>query len=443
MKKSNCPFSYLSDPKGPASGLSIFFIAYNALKFLLGIREKYGDVAQYKMLGITNYLISNPKDISQVFKDEKNGLYKKTWFHKAFYSFFGNGLFNSYGDDWKEQRKKLQPFFNKVEVTKWFPLITKETLKHFKPVKETTSINAEDIIKPLMQGIMSRILFGLNHDNRDSKQAIDAIEEVSKQLANYGLKTFIFNGFLNKLPTPGNLKYKKALEIIDSSINKMSKNSDTNKDQNALLPMFSKIMSSKELRDQLTTLYFAGQETTVSTLLWAIYYLAKYPEHQEKARNEVLNEWKSDSNLDFKDLDSFVFLNAAIDESMRLSPVAFMMSRDIDNDVQLGKYKLEKDSLVMLSTYVTNRHPELWENPLKYDPNRFLDSKNKGYSFFPYGGGMRMCIGMHLARMEITTIMALFITQYRFELEPGIKIRNEINLTLKPKNGIPLNISPL
>ncbi len=431
MKVNKCPFKGLVKPK-KAKGLSIILIAINPLKFISNIREKYGDISQYKMLGVTNYLITHPDDISQVFKDEKLGRYRKTWFHKAFYSFFGNGLFNSYGGDWKKQRDQLQPIFNRSEVKKWFPLIAEEALNHLNPIENTSKINAKDVIKPLMQSIMSRILFG--HENEDSKKVILAIEEISEQLANHGLKSFIFNGILNRLPTPSNLRYKAALKTIDKSISNMSNGIDDMKDKNALLPVFSKFMSPEELRDQLTTFYFAGQETTVNTLLWTLYYLAKHPEHQERARNEVLNKLPGERCFDFNDLNDFVFLNAAIDESMRLAPVAFMMSRDIDQDVQIGKYKLKKESLVMLSPYVTHRHPDLWNKPSEYNPNRFLNRKNKSYSFFPYGGGMRMCIGMHLARMEITTIMALFITKFNFELNLDKKVKPVTHLVLKPNN---------
>lgn len=432
MSQNQCPFNNLLKPKGPKR-FSIIFIAWNALAFLTGIREKYGNVAQYKMLSMTNYLVSHPDEISQVFKDEKKGKYKKTWFHKPFYPFFGNGLFNSFGSDWEQQRKKLQPFFNKSTVSQWFPIIAEEALDHFEYLDQISEINAEDIVKPLMQGIMSRILFGLKHENHDSKQAISAIEAVSERLADHGLKSFVFNGILNKLPTPGNLKYEKALKTIDSSIRHMSESNDP-KDSKALMPQFAQFMSPKELRDQIFTLYFAGQDTIVSTLLWVLYFLAKHPEYQERARSEVLEKRSSTTQLNFNELDEFVFLNAAIDESMRLAPAAFMMARDIDQDVQLGEYELKKDSLVMLSMYVTHRHPDLWENPLEYRPERFLERKNRGYSFFPYGGGMRMCIGMHLARIEITTIVALFVSSFEFNLKPGTKVKPITYLTLRPSD---------
>ena len=91
--------------------------------------------------------------------------------------------------------------------------------------------------------------------------------------------------------------------------------------------------------------------------------------------------------------------------------------------------------------YVTHRHPELWENPNEFDPERFINKKTKGFSFYPYGGGKRICLGMHLAKLEITTILALLVANLKFELEPGFKIKKEIYVVLRPKNGLPLTVS--
>ncbi len=446
MSENKCPFNNLREPDGPL-GLPIVnsfpFVGWNTLKFLKSIREKYGDIAQYKLLGFTNYLVSHPDDIAQVFKEERTGVYSKKRFSETFYPFFGNGLFNSYGEDWELQRKQLQPFFKKSKVTDWFSLVVEESLSHIQAIDgQINELNAEDLMQPLMQSIMSSILFGVGLENEESKKAISAIDSVSEQLASHGLKSFIFNGLLNKLPTPGNLKYKKALKTIDTSIRKLS-SSQTDDKQGGLLPLFAEFMTAKELRDQLFTLYFAGQDTTVSTILWVLYYLAKHPNYQERARKEVLGCWPSLEKITHEDLDDFVFLNAAIDEAMRLAPAAYVISRDVEKDTQLGQYKLKEKALLILSMYVTHRHPDLWDNPSEYRPERFIERKNKGYSFYPYGGGKRLCLGMHLARMEITTIIALFVVTFEFKLKPGVNIDPITHMTLKSKNGIPLTVKRL
>jgi cytochrome P450 len=441
---NKCPFSHLHEPRGP-KGLPIIHsfldTAVNVLQFLTTTREKYGDIAKYKIFGITHYLVSHPDDIAQVYKEETKGAFSKKRFHEVLYPFFGNGLFNSQGKDWERQRKQIQPFFHKSKIPNWFPLVVEETQNHFKSIKpQASELQATELMQATVQSIMSRILFGLKLDNEDSRAAVAAIEGVSERMADHGLKSFIFNGILNKLPTPANLKFKRQLQTIDYSIRKISENNDA-KDEAALLPLFAQFMSAKELRDQLFTLYFAGQETTVNSLSWVIYYLAQYPEFQQRARSEVQQYWSTGDNPRFTDLDQFVFLNAAIDEAMRLAPAAYLTYRDVENDMQLGAYRLKKKALLMLSMYVTHRHPDFWEKPAEYNPERFLNRNNKGFAFYPYGGGMRVCTGIHLARMEITTIMALFVMQYKFSLKPGEEVSAVTHLTLKPKDGISLIIN--
>ncbi len=444
MNNSQCPFKKLLEPQGskgfPLIG-SFFSLNFNLLNFLSSTRHKYGDVAKFKLFGFNFFLVSHPNEIAQVFKDEKIGKYKKTWFHKHHYPVFGNGLFNSYGEDWELQRKQLQPFFKKYYVKKWFDLIVEESLsQNYQLIdNQVSKINIENIVKPLVQNIMSRILFGTKEDV-DSKAALLAIDSVSECLPSQGFKSFFLKGFLNRIPTPSNLKYKKSLENIDKSINNMRKK----KENDALLFSFSKFMSPTELRDQLTTLYFAGQDTTVSTILWVLYYLAKHPVYQKRAREEVSSYGGAENNnINYEEIDKLVFVSAAIDEAMRLSPAAYVMPRDIENDLKLGKYRLKKFSLVILSMYVTHRHPDFWENPSEYYPDRFLKTKNQAYTYFPFGGGMRMCIGMHLARLEIITFIALFVSSFEFKLDNDYKVKPITHLTLKPKNGLPLIIKKI
>ena len=159
--------------------------------------------------------------------EETKGAFSKKRFHEVLYPFFGNGLFNSQGKDWERQRKQIQPFFHKSKIPNWFPLVVEETQNHFKSIKpQASELHATELMQATVQSIMSRILFGLKLDNEDSKAAVAAIEGVSERMADHGLKSFIFNGILNKLPTPANLKFKRQLQTIDYSIRKISENND-------------------------------------------------------------------------------------------------------------------------------------------------------------------------------------------------------------------------
>jgi cytochrome P450 len=298
---------------------------------------------------------------------------------------------------------------------------------------------------PVVQAVMCRVLFGKKPENESSEELIKALELVSEKLINQSIGAFFFNGLLNKLPTPGNLQYKNALKTIDSSITKMSADTD-NKKNEGLLPLLAEQMSPKQIRDQLFTLFFAGQDTTANAILWTLYHLAKYPDVQNKVRKEVSVLWENPceaSNINAENIEQMQYLNAVIDESMRLYPPVYAAYRDVKEETEIGGYQLKKNTLIILSMYVTHRHPELWVNPDEFDPERFINKKTKGFSFYPYGGGKRICLGMHLAKLEIATILALLVANLKFELEPGFKIKKEIYVVLRPKNGLPLTVSAL
>jgi len=449
MNKEQCPFKKLMEPKGPKGWPlinSVPSIARNPLRFFTKIREKYGDIASYKMFGFISYLVSHPDDIVTVFKAEKqHGTFEKEFFHNALYDYFGDGLFNSYGENWEVQRKQLKPYFQKSENSKWFPIIVEETLNHIQTVSGQSKINGKDLVLPVVQAVMCRVLFGIKPENKSSEELIKALELVSEKLINQSIGAFFFNGLLNNLPTPGNIKYKNALKTIDNSITKMSGDSD-NKKNNGLLPLLSEQMSPKQIRDQLFTLFFAGQDTTANAILWTLYHLAKYPDVQNKVRKEVSVLWENPceaSSINAENIEQMQYLNAVIDESMRLYPPVYAAYRDVKEETEIGGYQLKKNTLIILSMYVTHRHPELWVNPDEFNPERFINKKTKGFSFYPYGGGKRICLGMHLAKLEIATILALLVANLKFELEPGFKIKKEIYVVLRPKNGLPLTVSAL
>jgi enediyne biosynthesis protein E7 len=446
MNENQCPFKNLLEPKGPKGFPFIHsmpFIAWDQLKFFTDIREKYGNIAKYKMFGFTCYLVSHPDDLAEVYKKEKQQTtIQKEFFHKAIYEYFGDGLLNSYGKTWETQRKLLKPYFQKSESPKWFPIITEETVNHLQNTAQFDKINGKDIIVPMIQSIMCRILFGVKPENESSKELIKAIELVSDKLLDRSFKSCFFNGVLNRLPTPGNLHYKKALKTIDDSILTMSRADNENKKSSGLLALLSNKMSLKQLRDELFTLFYAGQDTTANAVLWTLYYLAKYPDVQDQVRTEVKGLWPDLDSVTMDETEQMEYLTAVINESLRLSPPAYATFRDVKEDIQIGKYKLKTNALLILSPYVTHRHPELWDKPNEFRPERFINTKNKGLSFYPFGGGMRVCLGMYLARLEITTIVALFVASFQFTLDPEAKkIEKEVLAVLKPKNGVPLRLN--
>ena len=166
-------------------------------------------------------------------------------------------------------------------------------------------------------------------------------------------------------------------------------------------------MTDEELRDELMTLLFAGHETTATALTWALYWIHKLPEVKEKLLAELDSLGETpDSNAILK----LPYLNAVYCETLRIYPVAMLtFRREVASPVSLVGHELEPGTQVMGSIYSIHHDEDLYPEPNKFRPERFLERRFSAYEFIPFGGGTRRCIGMALAQFEMKLILAKII----------------------------------
>ena len=141
----------------------------------------------------------------------------------------------------------------------------------------------------------------------------------------------------------------------------------------------------------------------------------------------------------FEDLPTLVYTRMVIDETLRLYPPVWIVSRKALEDDEIGRYHVPAGSRLMLSPYVTHRRAELWENPERFDPERFASGSSSGgqrYAYYPFGGGPRQCIGNNLALMQATLVVSAVSQRYRLALVPGQEVRAQPKATLKPLPGV-------
>ena len=135
-----------------------------------------------------------------------------------------------------------------------------------------------------------------------------------------------------------------------------------------------------------------------------------------------------------------------IDEVLRLYPPTWLTARTASDNDELGGYKIPGGALILLSPYVTHRHPACWEEPERFDPDRFLPARAAGrpaFAYFPFGGGPRRCIGSAFATIEIQLILVQVAQRYRLGLLPGARVIPTGGLTLRPRAGLPMLLSPV
>jgi len=184
-------------------------------------------------------------------------------------------------------------------------------------------------------------------------------------------------------------------------------------------------MDDRELRDQLMTLLLAGHETTATALSWAFDLLFRDPASLERLRDEVEGGGQG-------------YVDAVISETLRIRPVIPFVGRQLAEPLELGGYELPADTVAVAAIYLTHTRPDVYPRPYEFRPDRFLDGKPETFSWIPFGGGTRRCLGAAFAEFEMRTVLPTILA--RAELRPATGRPEPIvrrNVTLAPKHGTP------
>ena len=203
-------------------------------------------------------------------------------------------------------------------------------------------------------------------------------------------------------------------------------------------------MTDRQLRDEVMTMFAAGHETTANALAWTFYLLSTHPDVRRRARAEVLTVTGA-RVPEFGDLGALDLVGRVLQESMRLYPPAWMITRRAAEDDVIGGYAIPRDSLIFCGPYVTHRHRSYWENPEGFDPERFAGgalARMPRFAYFPFGGGLRQCIGSSFAMVEGTLVLATILRRVRLDLVPGQSIEPEPGITLRPRGSIHMRVVP-
>ncbi|MCE9499217.1 MAG: cytochrome P450 [Leptospira sp.] len=433
-------------PPGPKG----FFETYNHIKLLkkdlLEFYHKitdYGEIARFRFGNRVAYIITNPEHIRHVLV-ENNQNYTKSVLYKEVKHVVGNGLLTSEGDFWRRQRKLAQPSFHKQKIIGFAEMMVSENDKMLQEWE--SGKNPFDVSQEMMKltfSVVGKTLFGSDissFSDRVGESLYAGIEGAANRM-----KSII--KFPLSVPTPANIRFNRAIsemdKIVYSIIAEKKKNPPGGADLLSMLidardEETGEGMNELQLKDEIVTFMLAGHETTSTTLTWAFYLLSKYPEVAKKIRSEVIDVL-GDRNPSLEDVSKLKYTTMVIEETMRLYPAIWVIQRNSIGWDEFGGYKIPPGTIVSMPQYIVHRDPLYWENPEGFDPERFSEERSKNrpkYSYFPFGGGPRTCIGNIFAMMEATIILSMAVRKFRLDLVPGFKVEKQALLTLRPKFGM-------
>lgn len=418
---------------------------YDKLGFLSRCAATYGDVIKLK-IGEPTFLLNNPEDIKRVLVVNPDNYVKSPRMTSPRGKrLSGAGLLTSVGAVHLKQRRMMQPVFYRKTVESFSQTITEGIGEMLARWTDGMELDLGHEMMGLVQRNIVKTVLGSDVDD-EMPELLDAIT-----IRRLYMEHVFFSPFPEWMPSRIGWKYRHAMQRIDAivyrAIHARRADPAANEDMLSLL-LCAKYddgtgMTDQQVRDEAVTLLITGYETIGEALTWTSYLLSQYPAIEAKFLAEVGNVLGGRPPC-AEDLPRLGYTGMILAESMRLYPPTWLFVRIAQGEDTLPSgATIPAGSKLYLCPYIMHRHPRYFPDPERFDPERFTELAKKEraqFSYFPFGGGARVCIGEHFAKMEATLVLASIAQRFRLSLVPGQTIVPEPKMTLHPKNRIMMRV---
>lgn len=444
----------------------------------MDIAYTYGDIAHFKFGTQHVYLINNPHYIEDILiRNYKNFI--KSRGLQVSKRLLGEGLVTSEGEYHDRQRKIIQPAFHPNLIKRYGDIMTTYAVNMCQRWKDGSTLDIHKEMINVTSAIISKAVLGSDIKSEEKEEGGD--DQVGDALlicAEYFNRLLMpFGGLIEKIPVlPINKGFQAAKKKLDSIVYRMIKEHRDNQSKGVsskggdLLYTLLQAqdaetaigpMTDSQLRDEVMTIFLAGHETTANALTWTFYLLSQNPSVEAKLYEElcsVLGNGKDGSNSSstsksegrririptIEDVPKLEYTENVFRESMRLYPPAWTIGRQVITDYKVGKYVIPAGSIILMSQYVMHRNPLYFSDPDLFYPDRWTKEAKSSlprFSYFPFGGGIRGCIGEPFAWMEGVLLIATVCQQWKMHHDDDDDINHnkvELNplITLRPKHGM-------
>lgn len=441
-------------PEGP-KGLPLLGCApqvkRDPLGFFSALAADYDGLATLRVGSETVYVLNSPEAFEHLFVSNWRN-YQKSSFYDKLRPTFGDGIVVSEGDFWRKQRQFMNPAFHKQSLERIGETMRDKARAHvsrlhahgpdaaFDLSSEITDLSIEIVLESLFSSDIAGRTRGV-------ADAVDAMLEIAE-------KRFWAIPDLHGTPlSPLYWRHKAARRVFDDIVyGIIERRRQTEEPMPDLLGMLldardgetGEGMSDTQLRDEVTTLLVTGHESTANATVWTLYSLAQHPEMTARVRTEIASVCGDELPTDVQ-LREQTYLRQVIEEAMRLYPPAWTTSRTaIEDDVILG-YPIPAGTNVMVSPHVMHQNPRYWEDPMRFDPDRFAPEtrdRRPKFAYIPFGGGPRSCIGSNFAMMEMQIAITSLLQAFDLQLAQTTPVEREAVISIRPKDGIQFRALP-
>jgi cytochrome P450 len=437
-------------PAWPVLGHFPLLWRKGTLNLFLEMFQTYGEVVRLTFLGLPLFLVSHPDYVKHVLQENHTN-YRKSRAYEKFKILLGEGLLTSEGETWLRDRRLMQPMFHRQRIAQFASIMTELTAAMLERWdRHTANGQPLDVSKEMMRltlAIVSKTMFSA--DVSGDADAVGQAMVIGQEHTNRRVNALI--DLPPWLPTPRNIRASRARAVMNRVVWRIIRERRERVGAKGdLLDLLLEArdaetgsgLSDRQVRDEVMTIFLAGHETTANALTWTWYLLSRHPEVARRLQGE-LGAVLGGRSPTIEDIPQLRYTTMVIEESMRLYPPAWAISRQAIGEDEIGGYGIPAKSLVAMSTFVTHRHPAFWENPEAFDPDRFAPERAKQrprFAYFPFGGGPRQCIGNNFAMLEAQLVLAMVAQRHRLDLVPGHPVVPEAWVTLRPRYGLQMTL---
>jgi len=427
----------------------------DAIAFLLETTRNHGDLVLFDLGRQRAMLVNDPELIKQVLQDRHSHYDKNTIQYNMLATVTGRGLLTADGEDWFRHRRMQQPAFIR-------PRLEADLGRHVLPAAQrmlarwqpNTTVDIDREMMDVALEVVGQSLFSMDL-SREARRLTSAVLVCLDHIVHLARNPQL-SLLPQWMPLPGKARFQRALKELDESIAEIvrQRRADSTLQPDDLVTMLLNArdpesgqgLSDQQIRDELITILIAGHETVASALTWTWLLLAQNPIAAQKLRAELANVIP-DRDPTTADLPNLPYTSAVFDEALRLYPPAWLITRRVLQEDSFYAVHVEPGTLIILSPYTVQRHPQYWPEAHAFRPERFLPEAPKTYpryAYIPFGGGPRLCIGNTFAKIEAMLIIAMVARRFRLQLSnPAEVVQAESLVTLRPRGGLSMRVLPL
>ena len=424
------------------------------LGWMMNTWRQHGDLLRIRMGSRSLVLVTHPDHVRHINVTGRESYDKAESYELLRELLLGNGIVTATGEDWRRQRRLMAPFFTPRGVEKFYPIFlsdTQQLIEHWRSHHQGSG-RAVEMLDEMMLVTASVILHSVFSSESDGTvlRIKTALETLLTHVADMRTGPVQVPKWV---PTPGNLRFRRAQKLVTTYIRELIARRRALPTEQWPDDLLTKLMTTRDeetgtlmaeqlLIDNGFTLFAAGHETTARTLSFLWYALSQNPEVERRLHAE-LDSVLGEAPPTLNDLKKLPYTLQVVKEVLRLYPAAPMYARDAVADDELDGIHIPAGTQMLVFAYATHRHPAFWDEPERFDPDRWLPEREAtlhAQAYHPFAIGPRICLGNNFSLLETHVMTAMLARRFKLRLKPGHVPRFDISGTLGSRNGLPMLI---